>query len=748
MKIAKFLPVPILILVLTASLFAQVTGRRPVTAGTPPPPKTEVQIEPNPLGNFADNGLPEPAILGGKPSSALAVKTAKRILDYNEDSLAVLTAALQKSGFHIVDKDLKILFKPTSPANGIAFYDFEVAGMLKSTGFGAVTTIQKLGTIFANKSPELMKLDLPKKILDDLRADRNSKDPQVQFTATLIFELGRGTSDLATAAPENARINLIQSALIERILLSEVMEAYESVAAGGGMSFWQEKPLFYRPKKARFLSASWENSMFGNCDNIEDVSKMTGWEGKVKKVGGKFFDKESIPSMLTKGKEIIKENFENLAKGIETANFISTWAKLIVANMNIAADLTVESPIPLIRTKSDRNTGEERIVTAKFRINFKHSDTINCVGKAIKNVSGLEVEVPKDGPLGEVPVKWEVMLEGSGYSRYTGYPVLVDAVDPVRRDISRQKTDKQGVNKIKLTGKPQAKNLEREPLVPKDKKADLTVSVATEDMDAKDDLQKIFWFGFEGDFGVKAFLEVLPDILAKMALKTFKVTVPVRDWQPCSDDWGGYINYKRNLSNTIVVKANRKSNGNSTGDGVRRITKEETVNIVLNPRTKEEIAAKAPTKPADFRVRGKHTDIFEGLREGDPCCGPAEGKYTTRFREGSELTFFGTFQKKMSLNFRGEVRDFSLGFGFDTDPVNAKKHEFNEILETNCQLEYADENSRESELPWIVQGMLEPGRYGQRYLSETGDLLQGTKETQLPDGSRVSWEWALARCKP
>lgn len=747
MKIAKLFLLTILILNLSASLLAQPTGRRTITATAPPPLKAEIQTEPNSLGNFADNGLPEPTILGRPASTALAVQTAKRILNYDDESLAVLTAALQKAGFHIVDKDLKILFQPTSVANGLAFYDFEVAGMLKSTGFGAVTTIQKLGTTFANKSPELTKLNLPKLILDDLKTARNSKDPQVQYTAALIFELGKGTSDLSAAAPENARINLIQSALIERILLGEIISVYESGAAGGGISFWQEQPLFKRQKDVQFSMVSWEKPIFGNCDNIEDVSKMTGWEGKVKKVAGKFFDKETIPSMLTKGKEIIKENFENLAKGIETANFISTWAKLVVANMNITADLTVQDPIPLIRTKSNRNTGEERIVTAKFRINFKHSDTINCVGKAIKNVSGLDFEVPNDGPLSEVPVKWEAVLEGSGYSRYTGYPVLIDAVDPVRRDISRQKTDKEGANKIKLTGKPQAKNLEGEPVVPKDKKADLTVSVATEDMDAAADLQKIFWFAFEGDFGIKAFLEVLPDILSKMALKTFKVTVPVRDWQPCSEDWGGYINYKLNLSNTIVVKANKKSNGNSTGDGVRRITKEETVNVVLNPRTKEEILAKAPVKPADFRVRGKYSDVFEGLRDGDPCCGPVEGKYITKFRQGSETKFFGTFQRKMSVNFSGGDRDFSLGFGFYTDAINAQKHDFNEILETNCQLEYADGSSDNSEFPVILQGTLDSGRYGQRYLNDAGDLLQGTKETQMPDGSRVIWEWALARCK-
>jgi hypothetical protein len=153
-------------------------------------------------------------------------------------------------------------------------------------------------------------------------------------------------------------------------------------------------------------------------------------------------------------------------------------------------------------------------------------------------------------------------------------------------------------------------------------------------------------------------IEVIPDILAKMPLKTYKVSVPVRDWQPCSDDWGGFVNYSLNHSQTIVVKANRSSNGNSTGDGIRRIVKDVLVNVVLNPRTPEEIVAKKDPKPADYRVRGLYSDIFEGSREGDPCCGPQEGNYTTKFRSGSETKFLTSFQKAFDLRFNGGDLDY------------------------------------------------------------------------------------------
>lgn len=720
--------------------------RRPGAPAAPPAVKVEIVPDDDPLANFPEKGLPAPAILGLQPSAALARSIAPKILKYDEDSLATLMGALQKAGFHIIDSNQKILFRPTSTSIGAAFYDFEVAGMLRTSGFGAVITIEKLGNLITNKDPDLIKSNFPKLLLSDLRNARTSKDLQTQFIANLIFELGKGTSDLSTANPTQARINLIQASLIERVFLGDLLDAYERFTEQNA-SMVPYPRIFEGDARVRFLPASWNFSVPAPCDDVADITKVAGVEGKIKKVAGKVFDKDSIPSIFTGPKEFIKTKFGNLAKGIEGSNLVMSYVKVVLANMSIRADITVEDPVPLIRTKHNRNSGEQRIVTAKFRIEFKHSDTINCVGKAVKTATGLEVEAPKDGPMKEVPVKWQPVLEGRGYSRYSGYPVMIDAVDAVKRDISRQVTDGLGENKIKLTGKPQAKNLEQEPVVPQAKKADLTVSVATENMDASEDIPKIFWFGFEGDFGLKAIFEVIPDILAKMPLKTYKVSVPVRDWQPCSEDWGGYVHYTKKLNKTIVVKSSRTSNGNSTGDGIRRIEKDVAAQIVLNPRTPEDIIAKKDPRPADFRVRGRYSDIFEGTRDGDPCCGPEEGKYTTKFRSGSETNFLGSFQKRFYLRFSGGDRDYSLAFDFDSDPVAGRTHNFFEILDTNCPLEYAEEESNYIDSPQSVSDQLPEGRYGDRFLNTAGDLLMGTKEVQGVDGSTITWEWALARCK-
>ncbi|MEP7149977.1 MAG: hypothetical protein ABI857_13950 [Acidobacteriota bacterium] len=745
MKHLRFIISVFFVFSIALTLSAQ--PRRPGASATPAAPKAEVVLDnDDPLASFADKGLPEPAVLGLRPSAALARSIAPKILKNDAESLSFLTGALQKAGFHIIDTNQKILFRPTSPSIGAAFYDYEIAGMLKATGLGAVMTVEKLGGLIVNKDPDLIRANFPKLLLNDLRTARTSQDPQTQFIATLIFELGNGTSDLATTSPAQARINFIQVSLIERIFLGDLVEAFETYSEQN-VSLLPGKQAFGRDRGVHFSPASWNLVPPTPCEDVADMTKVVGIEGKVKKVAGKIFDKESIPSIFTAPKDFIKKKFENLAKGIESANLVSSYVKVVLANMNIQADITVAEPLPLIRTKSDREYDQQRGITAKFRIDFKHSETINCVGKALKAATGMEIEAPKNGPMKDVPVKWEPIMEGHGSSKFGAYPVVILADDKKKQDISIQVTNALGENKITIYGKPQAENLELVPVVPRAKKAALRVSVATERMDASDDIPKIFWFGFAGDFGLKAIIEVVPDILAKMALKTYKVSVPVRDWQPCSEDWGGYINYTRKLSRTIVVKANRTSNGNSTGDGIRRIEKNESVNVVLNPRTPDDIEAKKEPRPADYRVSGRYSDIFDGSREGDPCCGPKEGSYKTKFRSGSETTFLGSFQNRFDLRFTGGDRDYTLAFSFASDPVDARIHTFFEILDTDCPLEYAEESSEYSNTSIMVTDMLADGRYGERFLNPAGDLLQGTKQVQAPDGSTVTWEWALARCK-
>jgi len=702
----------------------------PIVRGPAPAPSIKVVPIKDPLNDFAKKGLPDPYILGGIPGPALARKAAALIMKNDENSLSVLIGALQTAGFHIIDEKQKILFKPTNP-NGTAFFDYEVAGMLRSSNLGFVTSLEKIATIIKGKSQKLKNIDMAGRMLADINAQRASKDSSNQFLAELIVALGNGIST------PRSDLNMIQASLVERRFLGDLVATYEEMS--GGVSLYHQKSP-YDPAGVMFVKTRFNGmpSVFVSqhtpdddspCPAIDKAAEAQGYNKKGGKIL-KFF------GILPEGSDtgVLKE----AADGVELANTIMSYLKLIAANLFIEIEVDIPNP-PIKRTKSARqiDRGEERTITATFKRYFPNSAQINCVAKVIKMATGAELDVPEEGLLKDVPVKWEP-LDNADKS-----PLYVDALD--RNNVYTQTTDNAGQNKIKATGKEQKKDLTHIPVTSVPKTDRWKVSVATEKMDAGTDIPKIIWGSLDLKSGsiIGYLIGVVPDILAKMALKSYQVNIPVKDWEPCSEDWSGTVQYTRNLRNTVVIKSDHKPGMNSAGDGVKTTDYHEDVQITLNPRTAEEIAAKAPKKNADFDVYGYYTTKFEGVREKDPCCGSTEGSFTTAFVSGTDITFQANYPYAFGMYFSGGDNDYQLGFTLDTGHVKTKVHDYERIDQSTCNLEKGHDRNTES-TTWI-HSALTNGRYPTMYLSD-GVELSGSKTYQDADGSTISWEWDLTRC--
>lgn len=699
----------------------------------------------DPLSDFPDKGLPEPSIIGANPSLASGAVAAQRIMRFDNDALSVLTAALQKGGFYIIDEREKILYMPLSgPGLDISFFHFEVAGMLRGTGLGVGSSLDKLAKIYAGNGSEMSKEQLAQRMLTDIRGMRNSKDPHILFLAGLLFEMSRlspGNGDLAADQPAAIKFNMIQASIIERLLVLDLFTKFDQLGGNASYIFAPQ----YRMAEARsiFVNASWTPpDSYGPCDAVSDISTLK----KTAKTGKKVVDTVKTFSELTKDINTLdKIQNSQTVKGVSIVNAALAWAKVIMAMINMEATFDLEQPMPLIRTKkSGNNVGEVRTAKIKVVMDFGHSDFINCMGKAFGTATGVNFSVPKGGPLKGVPVEWEVLLTGKGYERFTSVPTFIDAAD--RGDISRQHTDDKGESTVKLTGKPQPTDLSNQPVVPLPKTVRLKAKVAVDKMDAKNDIPKVLKLGIGATIDPLAVIELVADVVAKIPLKSYNVAVPVRDWQPCTADWGGSVTYKKERKQSIVVKGTRTGNGNSTGDGFRQISEVDEATIGLNPRSKEEIAAGAPRKPASYYVRGTHSDIFTGKREADPCCGPLEGKYDTVFCSGKIMTYSQVVSSNFDVRLNVGQRDFGLSFGLGTPSFPAMNRDFLEIDKSNCPLDKESAYDNYDEGLFALSAYLEDGRYGERYFDETGEILVGSKKIDGTDGSTVSWSWELARC--
>ncbi len=740
--------------------FAQGQRRTPGTANTGPAPATvEFAENSDPVSNYPEKGLPPIAILGEMPSPALAAKLAREISIYDDESLPLLMAAVQKAGFFILDRDQRVLYRPISgDGMGMAFYDYELVGMLKGSAAGLSTTAAKFAETAASGDPSMFGNGRPDLMLLDLKGAMSSDDAQLSYLAHFIVELGKNLPspiDITTTPPESAKINIIQASLLERLLLRDFIFLYQDNFPDTDAVF--RKPLIKTPAAGfRFVNAAWTIPDDDPCAFMSDIASLQKLEKTGKKTAEtvKIFKelmnsidntpgnvpKPKTPSILTKSQGFFKE----FSKGIGKANAALNWLKLILALSNVKADITVQDPMPLKRTKSHQKTGEERVVKAKFTMDIANTELLNCAGRSLSIATGVNFSVPKGGPMKDKPVAWEVVMSGNRYEKYENTPVWVDA--PNRSDASRQFTNSDGISEIKLTGKPQRKNLESEPVVPLARKVDLNISIATEKMDAAKDIPKVATLGLGVEIDPVSIIGFIPEMLGKMKLNSYKIFVPVMDWQPCSEDWGGTISYKRVLSNTIVVKSSPLSNGNTTGGGIRTISQIDKADITLNPRLPEEVDIRNP-KPATIVVTGTHKDITEALRESDPCCGILSGKFTTTYRLGHTIRYSGEVARDASVQFRGTQRDYGLSLNFNSDGFTAHKKEFMEILETSCPLENDSAYSRSFEFPFMLGGVLTEGRYGERFANEAGEILQGTKKVKMPDGSEITWGWALARCK-
>jgi len=284
----------IIILSLSFSLVGQQRRTSPTARTGYPPEKVDAGAEPDPLADFPTKGLPEAYLFGDAASPELAKKAAVAILKNDENSLPALIGALQKAGFHLIDKDQKILFQPTGISNGAAFFDYEVAGMLRATQFGAVTTLDKMVGMLTGDDLQLKNLRLASLFLSDLRAastltrerievaprDEMSSTQQKAFLAALVLELGAQTGGLTTTS---SKINLIQASIIERRFLGDFAATY---------SEFQSRQAFVMPQKfmldggdgVRFVNASWSRPFQDPCKAIETIDKIQGYESKGRKI--------------------------------------------------------------------------------------------------------------------------------------------------------------------------------------------------------------------------------------------------------------------------------------------------------------------------------------------------------------------------------------------------------------------------------------------------------------------------------
>ncbi|CAN5597451.1 hypothetical protein BH10ACI3_BH10ACI3_20220 [soil metagenome] len=723
-----------------------IAQRRPVAANTSPAakfdPDTVERIEPKDKSNaFPEKGLPPPAESGGPPTDAMAARMAKEISNYDRDGLPMLITMLQRAGFFIINTQQKVLYQPTTgTGTGLAFYDFEVVGMYKLSRRGIVSSVEKMAGQIGKEAklmPPPMVADL---MLKDLRAAAVSAKPLVRFWARLIIEFGKNAEipvDLMTAAPAQANLNIIQASLWERRLIGDVAAFAEKALAKARFAPRKSNPFSIVPASYGFVDAPCQS---GNVESL-----ILDGAATVTTTAHGFF-LEQIAQTLSKAGQ---ETMGKVATGLGAVNIALAWAKLVAAMMTLKGEIKIADPMPLVRNK-DGTEGESRLMTARVWSEVGNLQMLNCVRLALNLSSGLDFNMPSDGPLSDRDISWEMTGDssfgGQGSSKtgvYDNFVNLKAPDDAPKRDPMQQITDDNGESRMNIVGNKQY--LLNKPVVPVRKKAAVKISVALKS--PRDKAQNFLDIGgaalgiaLGGPLGI---ISALPEIGFRYKWDVKRLVVPVKDWQLCTSDWAGSVHMIRHLERTYAIKTDSRT-------GTRKVSYTTGVEFILNPRKRDSADKIPPPKPATTHVIIDNTDIFEGIGAADVCCAKKPGKDPgARIRDAKEFHSDNLTTAFLNIDLSARLLLSIRPDSFGADAFKGTQHNSFTVSESSCPVD-EDQASDETfeTVGYTIIPSLQESKTGRR-LAGTGEGVEelwGEDSWEDQEGATVLVRWAISRC--
>lgn len=401
--------------------------------------------------DFVKKGLPAAADLPPGNIDRQAASLARDISWADEQSLPALLTALQIAGFSIVDEKRTVLRKPLDggTGQGLGFYDFEAVGSLRLQARGVSISLQKLAGTIIKDVPNMTASQFAEVLLTDLRTQAtNSTDTYIRFWARLIIELSKRSTppvDLMTAPTNHINLSVLQTSLLIRRLQGDIAILKKKYAQTGAL-----QPLF---SQSYVVPASWKRNDAPLVQLVTDSSNgalpcnLAGDDGLILDAAANGLTFGQGLWMMVLQESLKSKALDRFSKGLAYVNMGLAWGKLVASLTMLKGEIAVDNP-PLIRTLNSV-PGEKRLMTATIRSEVGKKQIVNCFRTAINIATGLDFDVPSDGPMSDTAVIWELknVLDTSKFVR-------LEAPQGKDRNPFKQATDAKGVSQMLLVGAP------------------------------------------------------------------------------------------------------------------------------------------------------------------------------------------------------------------------------------------------------------------------------------------------------
>jgi hypothetical protein len=505
---------------------------------------------------FDDGVLPAmPSAPATNPDEA-ALTLAKQIAARDENSIPALLTALQTAGFAVRGRNGSLILNPTDASQGMAFDAWEVTAMAKLYDEGWQLSLEDLDSVLAKAIPQLGKDAFSGMFLKSMAASADDVQP-LRFWSRLIVELGRQSTnryDLASDKidPHSVQLDAIQLSLILMRLAGDLRAASKPTPTPGAKtsSYDEEnersrfQPAVYHPNRAvRLILTDGGDEGPGQPCVLGDLT-MT------------VLDANAI-FRTTEWKALI--NLDEEAK-TNSFNIVTILLKFVWTYAALNAEVKMDEP-QLVRTK-DMTAGDTRTLTARVWFEFDNWPMLNCL-RPFLNLTGIDFgNLPNHGAATDVGVDWYLVAGGVDPKVNSGDPnflatqanatVMFNNGSGTDGETYNKVTGEHGTTTIKVSGRPQDKDLTHFKITAKRKQMAVSIGVRLKGASTEKFLGELTdvigpALGITTDWK-GGLAGGLTEMTFRMHWQLSKVfTFPVKDWEPCHKGWQGTISYLRKL---------------------------------------------------------------------------------------------------------------------------------------------------------------------------------------------------------
>lgn len=422
--------------------------------------------------------------------------------DSADKVVPLVTDALRHAGFAIWGED----HKPVSPALGKSIGYAATPGEIKSFSEmyirgDYVTLGELLDSIEFLSGSKVVKAEVIAKL-------NNAQDFNADFqpVQSLVQRLNQQSVDSPAFFAADTRINPISAFIIMRMVTEDIRRSV--VKAGHVVA---DSPVPHA-RLNRLLAIE-------NQDPFQDLfASISPKQAQEQTLPG--WAEDATVGTFLNGLE------KNLNVSFSKINALSSICKFIATYTFLKGEGTVDNP-PLVRTM-DTSAGQVRKVHMKFSIDGNAVADWLKENRMLLMASGVDVDMPHTGPLAGIETEWEI-----AQSRKSTKQNLVRVQQGSYLDISKVKTDANGVATIPLEGNPRQTALNPKAVKPDPKVVMCYVTPQAKATEMGQDLTDAVFGAMGIKEGAAGFIGPVMETLYRMKWKgRTPLKVEVKDWMP------------------------------------------------------------------------------------------------------------------------------------------------------------------------------------------------------------------------